>query len=185
MSQDKFPWIAAALAIIAALACFYRMNATQQQLLSAQNKLAVAVDLLDEKDQKVHDAADSLDYNDKLEKTAKYIIEALNDTFGRASDSFYSESRVLLLEVGGTSENFIVHYNARGNVYYKMLGDDGNNAQYKTQWSRDTKGRWISTEFKNGKANFQVAPGTSRGYNIIHFSNDANKDAFDVLVIVI
>ena len=161
------------------------MNVAQQQLFSAQKKLAAAVDLLDEKDQRVQDAADSLDYNDKLEKTAKFMIEALNDTFGHASDSFYSESRVVLLEVGGAPENFVVHYNAKGNAYYKLLGDDGNEPQYKTQWSRDTKGRWISTEFKNGKANFQVAPGTSRGYNIIHFSNDANRDAFDVLVIVI
>ncbi len=185
MDQIKFPWIAAALAIIAAIACFCNMNKTQTQLSAAREKLSIAVDLLDDKDKKLHNAADSLDYNEKLEATAKFMLEAVHDTFGRASDSFYSESGILLLQVGGKPEKFVVHSTVKGNVYFKLLGDDGNDLQYKTRWSRDTKGRWLSTQFKNGLADFQVTPGNSRGYNIIHFSNDANKETFDVLVIVL
>ena len=44
-------------------------------------------------------------------------------------------------------------------------------------------GIWL--QFKGGVATYQVTPGNTCGYNLIHFSNSVNNEAFDVLVLVI
>ena len=188
MNQFKMPWIAAAVAIVAAIAGFYNMNDVQDKLRVARSELSTANDRLDKSGQQLHEAADSLEYNQNVEKVVKIMAEALQKSFGKSSDTYYSEDKVVLLKVGGEPEQFTVHFTqkGKGNAQANMLSKDKSvDAKFKTRLSQDVVGKWISDEFKGGVATYQVTPGNTCGYNLIHFSNSVNNEAFDVLVLVI
>ena len=184
MEQSKIPWIAAAFAVSTAIFSFNNLQSTQQTLAQVQQQFSEASAQVDEANKQVHEAADSLEYNNRLEKVAQLIIKGLNDSFGQGTKAYYPDKKILLLNANGEPDKITVRCTLDGTSSFRFLGDEFNDDKFGTRWSRDLKAQWNSKKFKDGKADLIITPGSSRGYNIIHFFNEKHSDAFDVLIIV-
>ena len=184
MDNLKPAWIAAVVAACLALACAFNLSQVKQDVMDTSAKLDSAKQELQEIKQQLEEANRSSDQKSQNRKLTESIFETLRESFGYASDAYYADSRIVLLEAGGEPEKFVVHFNKSGGAIFNMLSKDTKDSNFKVKLSRDVTGKW-SSKFHNNEADFEVTPGKTRGYNIIHFSNDVDSDSFDVLVFVI
>lgn len=112
-----------------------------------------------------------------VEKTAlkiksnieRYDYSALDKNFGTGSESYYAAKPVIFLKAGGKAVPISVHW------------DENNDNLAALTSSKDISVKW---EKRNGNWTLMVTPPGHSGYYTIHFSNEVNSDAFEVLVVV-
>ena len=106
--------------------------------------------------------------------------EEIKKNLGFGSNEYYSDKTFVILRASDsskdfpTSEFFQVYWApSKGNGVASLSSSDEINA------------KWISKDFDNNhKANVEVSSTEKKGYYNVKFTNNLNKDSFDVLVIV-
>lgn len=97
-------------------------------------------------------------------------FDSLRELYGYGSETYYAGSPVLVLEAGGEDGRLPIYFGLSGTVSMKR-----SDSAITTAWSQ---------EWADGWTDVIVTPSDSAGFYTIHFTNDQDSSAFDVLVIV-
>lgn len=185
-SESKTPWIVTGIAALIAAFCFVQTSNAQKELAQVEQYVTEINQQTDDAADKLSEISKRLDDQSGSTKLAAQMIELMRRTYGRASDSFYASSPMVILKAGGEARKLNVHFNPTGNGGSAkfMTLDYAVDARCLNRWSRDIDVNWSSDAWSDHKKDVIIAPGKTRGYNIIHFFNDVTNDSFDVLVVV-
>ena len=94
----------------------------------------------------------------------------LEKIYGHASDSYYSGTPVLVVEAGAQeAAKLPIYWNLSGTIYLKE-----SNSNINAEWSKEWNNHWTHV----------LITGSAQGYYTIHFTNNVDSTAFDVLIIV-
>lgn len=97
-------------------------------------------------------------------------FDSLRELYGYGSETYYAGSPVLVLEAGGEDGRLPIYFGLSGTVSMKR-----SDSAITTAWSQEWADDWTDVI---------VTPSDSAGFYTIHFTNDQDSSAFDVLVIV-
>ena len=107
-------------------------------------------------------------------QTSKY--DYISNNFGYGSSAYYADTPILVLDKDGASGNVPVYWSSWNNSQTTEL-----NANISAPEGIHVK--WAS-EVTNQRRNAIVTSGAESGAYIVHFSNEKDIDAFEVLVVV-
>lgn len=97
-------------------------------------------------------------------------FDSLRELYGYGSETYYAGAPVLVLEAGGEDGRLPIYFGLSGTVSMKR-----SDSAITTAWSQEWADDWTDVI---------VTPSDSAGFYTIHFTNDQDSSAFDVLVIV-
>lgn len=97
-------------------------------------------------------------------------FDSLRELYGYGSETYYAGAPVLVLEAGGEDGCLPIYFGLSGTVSMKR-----SDSAITTAWSQEWADDWTDVI---------VTPSDSAGFYTIHFTNDQDSSAFDVLVIV-
>ena len=185
-SKSKMPWIVTGMAALMAVFCFVRTSDAQKELALVEQSVFETNRQTDDAADKLSEISKRLDDQSGSTKIAAQMIELMRRTYGRASDSFYASSPMIILKAGGKARKLNVYFNPNGKSGSAKCAtlDRAVDARCLNRWSRDIDVNWSGDAWNDHKKDIIITPGKTRGYNIIHFFNDVTNDSFDVLVVV-
>ena len=105
--------------------------------------------------------------------TLRYI---LTSTFGTASDKFYTDTSVLILDANGASRSFYVFNPNNYKEFFHEMHNYTKDA-FTASCSKDIKSERVNSSIK-------FTPNVIKGFNILHVFNEKETEPFDVLIIV-
>lgn len=100
------------------------------------------------------------------------IYRDIDSHYGRASNEFYANKPVVLLRGSGATEVIRIYWEKAGDVPLTATAD----------WDNSLKGDWGDLDGKWSP--FSITSKIPKGYQTIRFTNEANDEAFSVLVII-
>lgn len=109
--------------------------------------------------------------NKTILDTQLKVYSNIGSHYGRASDEFYANKPIVVLRGSGATEVIRIYWEKNGEV---DLSATRNVNALETTWGKDD-GKWIP---------FSITSKISKGYEIIRFTNEANNETFEVLVII-
>lgn len=167
---NRVAQILSAFAIVMAVVSLFMINANKRELADIEQKNS-------EKHAELQKIIQESEKEGTIIYSAKFFTnEILNPIYGRAADNFYADSPVVILEADGSPKflNISSDFSSRFFIeLHKTLTED-----FTDGWCKDINAEWI----ESGKV--KITPGSTAGYNIIHFFSKENNLSFDILVIV-
>ncbi len=185
-SDSKMPWLVTGVAALIAVFCFVQTGNAQKELDQINRSLSETHQQLDDATDKLSEVSKRIDDKNESADIAGKIINLFRATYGHGSDSFYADTPMVILKAGGEARKFTVYFNpnGKGGTVQPVTIDRAIDARCLSKWCSDISCQWSSEAWSDHKKDFFVTPGKTRGYNIIHFMNDADNNSFDVLIIV-
>lgn len=107
---------------------------------------------------------------EQLEKYRDFAAD-----YGYGSSSYYAEKAIVF--VGRNSE-------ARVSIYCDLLSGELHATMITVDGEDLINAKWEAAFNEEHKANVIIKTGDTRGFSTLHFTNEANDDNFDVLVVV-
>lgn len=98
------------------------------------------------------------------------MIENLYNTFGKGTSSYHAGVPIVVLSRGGVKRNIPVYWAKEGTIYAKCLSDE-----ISGEWEKKWDKSWT---------NYTVSSGNTRGCYQVAFTNDVDRDSFNVIVVV-
>lgn len=98
------------------------------------------------------------------------IYSGVNNYFGRHSSAFYSNKPIVVLRGAGSTE--VIRIYCENNT--EGINASRDTSLLETKWG-DSDGKWIP---------YTITSKVANGYTTVAFTNKANNDKFEVLVII-
>lgn len=146
-----------------------KLKEVQAELKTTQEELGTVQAELTSTQQKNKDDQKHLSERaEAAEEELSFLLSMLKQGYGFGSQDYYAEKGVVVLSKSGGSQSIGIISKLYTTVYFR-----GSDNGISCEWG----------EFHNNRVPITITP-VSTGCHTVSFTNDANRDSFDILVIV-